>query len=1227
MIRSHDEQRRPPALPAGVDAMCDAFEAAWLAGHEPRIEDSLSRGDPVHQDELLRELLLAEWDLRQCHGQDVELETYRKRFPHSSQLLAQLWHAWQAKPSERSGDGPASGFATALHTPATVELGTVIDRYKLLEELGEGGFGTVWVAEQRQPVKRRVALKVIKLGMDTKQVVARFEAERQALALMDHPNIAKVLDAGSTETGRPYFVMELVRGIPITKYCDQEKLSIKDRLDLFMKVCHAIQHAHQKGIIHRDIKPTNILVTLHDGVPVPKVIDFGVAKAIQQELTEKTIYTQLQQFIGTPAYMSPEQAEMSGLDIDTRSDIYSLGVLLYELLTGATPFDARELMSSGLDAMRKIIREREPITPSSRLSKDHQTRSASADQSLNDLPRSAVDRDLDWIVMKCLEKDRARRYDTANSLAADVKRHLDNEPVAARPPSAAYRLQKAWRRNKLVYTTGVAVFMALVAGLTLAAFGLFQALTQRDAAVLASTREETARKRAQASEERAVQERRKAERATEETRRRAYASEINAAFHALDENNLEHAIDLLDRQRPRRGEEDLRGFEWRLLWQLCQSDERATLGAGAVAFSPDGKRLATAGDRIVICELRTQANAVTIPHAATALAFSPHGNLLASGHDSHVTIWSTESRQVVQSLPDAGDPAAFSPDGKWLVTSTDSGYQVWETATWEEQGPLPGTRFPAVFSPDGRWMVTGAPGLEKDAPGGYLAWNTETWQSGRLFGGELERVWVANNAVAFSPDGTLLVTAGHPDGRESGHQFQVWDFPSLTVHSNFEKFPGRLSCAVFAPDGKHLLTGTGSGVLLVWNVAEGRIVERLNEHAGWMHSIISPRDGRTFATAGGDRTLVLWDAATRKVLARFRGHLGQVRWLAMSPDGRMLASSADDGTTKLWDATKRHKQRELPECLLVAGFSSDSRRLVGVGYRESRLWNLDDGVITTIPLQDYNKLRDRDYLGFMCGSEDVYGVEPQAVYGRTHGLLEVWNLATMSRVTSWRAGDGDVATAAFSPDGQFIATSGEGGDVILWNAVTHREVRRFEALGGPLMCLKFSPDGLLLAGSEDKGAQDSHVGLWDVDTGALRRKLPIGHLVISLAFSPDGKLLATAETNETAQLWEIPSGALRATLMGHVGPVVGVAFSPDGETLATAAEDCKVKLWNIATQQEVATLKLPDGGRSVRFSPDGRTLAAGYLLEPEQYIRLWEVPSFEEIAAAEAGPSAESKQP
>ena len=388
---------------------------------------------------------------------------------------------------------------------AQEKAGALIGRYKLLEQIGEGGMGTIWMAEQREPVKRRVALKIIKLGMDTKQVIARFEAERQALAMMEHPHIARVLDAGATDAGRPYFVMEYIKGIPIVEYCDQEKVDTKSRLELFTKVCQAIQHAHQKGIIHRDIKPSNVLVTLHDGVPVPKVIDFGIAKATSAELTKKTLFTQYAQILGTPEYMAPEQAEMSGLDIDTRADVYSLGVLLYELLTGTKPFDAKTALQVGFQELLRTIREDEPQKPSTRVS----TRGAAA--VVGGRPdvnvRAWSERlrgDLDWIVMKALEKDRARRYDTPNGFAEDVARFLRDEAVLAAPPSAGYRLRKfVLRRRRLVAAVGVAVLL-LLAGVVGTSWGMVQALRERDRTEVARAEAQQNLQKAQAAEARAL---------------------------------------------------------------------------------------------------------------------------------------------------------------------------------------------------------------------------------------------------------------------------------------------------------------------------------------------------------------------------------------------------------------------------------------------------------------------------------------------------------------------------------------------------------------------------------------------------------------------------------------------------------------------------------------------------------------------------------------------------
>ncbi|MCX6925643.1 MAG: protein kinase, partial [Verrucomicrobia bacterium] len=428
-----------------------------------------------------------------------------------------------------------------MEPPLTEGPGTKIGRYKLLQQIGEGGMGVVYMADQEEPVRRRVALKIIRLGMDTRQVVARFEAERQALALMDHPNIAKVLDGGTTETGRPYFVMELVKGVPIIEFCDKSKLPAKERLKLFIQVCQAVQSAHQKGIIHRDLKPSNILVTLHHGDPMPKVIDFGIAKATNQKLTEKTLFTQHATMIGTPAYISPEQAEMTSMDVDTRSDIYSLGVLLYELLTGSTPFPEKRLRSLGYGEMQRVIVEEEPERPSTRLSTlAGEQKSAVAKNRSEEL--SALSRllrgDLDWVVMRCLEKDRTR--------------------------------------NKFAFAAGAAVAMTLFAGIVMTTWQAVRAIRAERSANDQRDRADGEAKRAS---------------------RLLYVAHMNLAQAAWENTRLGAVLDLLKQHEPRPGEEDLRGFEWHYWDRLSHSsllDLKAHSGpVTSVAFSPDGKRLAS----------------------------------------------------------------------------------------------------------------------------------------------------------------------------------------------------------------------------------------------------------------------------------------------------------------------------------------------------------------------------------------------------------------------------------------------------------------------------------------------------------------------------------------------------------------------------------------------------------------------------------------------------------
>ena len=452
-----------------------------------------------------------------------------------------------------------------------IGVGTEVGDYKLLQELGEGGMGIVYLAEQQRPIHRQVALKLIKPGLDSRHVIARFEAERQALALMTHPNIARVFDAGTTAMGQPFFVMELVKGVPITQYCDDRRLDARERLNLLRDVCDAVQHAHQKGIIHRDLKPSNVLVAEFDNRAVPKIIDFGVAKATQQRLTDKTMFTEIGSVVGTVEYMSPEQAQLNQMDVDTRSDVYSLGVLLYELLAGETPFSRERLRSVALDEMLRIIREEEPSRPSIKIASSISLPSVAANRRVEPTRlRSIVSGELDWIVMKSLEKERKRRYQTAASMADDIRCYLDDAPVSACPPSILYRLRKTTRRNKVAIATTLAIAATLVAGIIGTSWQALRAERERKFAVAASQTAETAREneatqrqRAEAQRDRAVKAERQAEDAAEQerlqrlaaesarkyaieqellARKNLYAADMNLAYQAFQRNEMPRAL-------------------------------------------------------------------------------------------------------------------------------------------------------------------------------------------------------------------------------------------------------------------------------------------------------------------------------------------------------------------------------------------------------------------------------------------------------------------------------------------------------------------------------------------------------------------------------------------------------------------------------------------------------------------------------------------------------------
>jgi WD40 repeat protein/serine/threonine protein kinase len=1005
---------------------------------------------------------------------------------------------------DSDSDAPREEEGEIMPDPALASLSQGLDRYHLIEKIGEGGCGVVYRAEQLAPVRREVAIKVIKLGMDSHNVLARFDAERQALAMMDHSNIAKFFDAGVLgQPPRPYFVMELISGETLTQYCQRRQLSLEERLRLFIELCEAIQHAHQKGIIHRDLKPSNVLVVEENGQPRPKVIDFGVARATaRQRLADETIYTAFDQFVGTPAYMSPEQTGTVGEDIDTRSDVYSLGVLLYELLTGRPPFDPVRLRDAALDEVCRIIREEDPPRPSTRLGA---MRSGTEPRGANRPVLRDFQDDLDWVVMKALEKDRARRYDTANGFAADIRRFLAHEPVAARPPTKSYRAAKFVRRHRLVVG---AVAMVALAVLVASVVSSWMYVKERAA--------------------------------REEAEVRAYASDMNLAASTFEENgSLRGVMNLLTawERKP-----DRRGWEWHFLKAAIESGA-TTVHAGsnairAVAWSPDGRQLAGGGGdgELIVWDAsdgREQRRFLAHTGGVSSVAWSPDGKKLASGGEDQVArIWDVPAfSQLVayQAHSDNVKSIAWSPDGGRVASgSADSTVRIWDAASGAAERIISmGAAVRAMaWSPHGNWLAAG--GNDKT----LRVWNATNGEQ-RLFPSEQERFGFFS-AVDWSPDGQYLAAGG------SDARLRIYNLTTGEAVVTRAAHSGWIAVIAWSPDGRTLAsTGCDDGLVKIWDAGTRRVVRVFRGHLSAVRSLAWRPDGKRIVSASLDGTLKIWDLERPDPAQRLLEQPDQVMSLSWHPDGRRLATASRDALIRVWDTSGGGSCKVLgqhsgwawravwnPAGAILASGGSDGT---------VKLWAADSGAEVTNVAALKGEVRDMAWDPRGQTLAVVGGEKQLAVLDERGGVLLNRSLPMMA------------IAVAYSPDGSRLAAGGDAKILIL-DAAGGAELRLLPKAGDSIRCLAWNPEGTQLVSA----GEDGLALVWDATTG---KKLHIlsGHsgAVYAAVWNPDGRRLATGSRDASLKIWNPATGQLLGSLRGNATQITSVAWSPDGQQLAT----------------------------------------------------------------------------